>query len=83
MAGISDRLVSPIRIKISFPGGIVGLFTGMSVLSAFEVGYWLFKSIHALTCGMARKNRVVQKSDEDCVEAGGHPAQLSGQNSEL
>ena len=42
---IFDYLKKIIIIFDYFLGGNLGLFTGMSILSVFEVGYWLFKAM--------------------------------------
>ena len=42
------RPVLSIHILLQILGGLLGLFTGMSLLSMIEIGFWLIKFVWAL-----------------------------------
>ena len=47
----SDENYSVLHNNIPIIGGTLGLFTGMSLLSFIEVGFWLFRIFYKLVFG--------------------------------
>ena len=50
-------------------GGTIGLFTGLSLISVIEIGFWLFKAMKQIIKAAAIKRRKVKSKGE--VEKGG------------
>ena len=45
------------KLRCIFSGGTLGLFTGMSVISIFEIGFWVLRKPSKTSQGSAKKDR--------------------------
>ena len=56
----------PIFYYTLFPGGTIGLFTGMSIISMIEIAYWIYKLGKAAVMEIInRHGRRREKKKED------------------